>query len=290
MQAASGGGGGYATVQEEGTGLTQRTTLNFIGNGLTATDNAGATRTDVTLADAGASSAGVVTTGAQTLAGVKTFSSKPVFSAGGQNTASSATTTDGDFWNDSTQKTFCAYEAGLRQDLSGVIFTGTADATVGNSTSELSGVPTGVGTLTLPANFWVAGKTARITLVGYQTYSNSTTPTLRVKAKAGSTVVADTTALSLPSATTSATTSPLRTIVDITCRTTGATGTVMAQVQHFFGLVGGTPNSRCIATPNTSATTLNTTASGALDVTFTWGTANAANTLTITNISVEVLK
>jgi len=43
---------GYQTVQEEGVGLTQRDTMNFIGAGITAADNAGQTRTDVTL-DAG---------------------------------------------------------------------------------------------------------------------------------------------------------------------------------------------------------------------------------------------
>jgi hypothetical protein len=46
---ASGGSGGYATVQEDGAALTQRTVLNFIGAGITATDNGGSTRTDVTL-------------------------------------------------------------------------------------------------------------------------------------------------------------------------------------------------------------------------------------------------
>jgi hypothetical protein len=40
------GGGGYATVQENASGLTQRTILNF-NVGLVATDNAGSTRTDV---------------------------------------------------------------------------------------------------------------------------------------------------------------------------------------------------------------------------------------------------
>lgn len=42
----TGGSTGYATVQEGGSGLTQRTILNF-GNGVIATDNAGSTRTDV---------------------------------------------------------------------------------------------------------------------------------------------------------------------------------------------------------------------------------------------------
>ncbi len=44
-----GGGGGYATVQEGGVSLPARTILNF-GAGLTASDNAGSTRTDVVLA------------------------------------------------------------------------------------------------------------------------------------------------------------------------------------------------------------------------------------------------
>jgi hypothetical protein len=43
------GGTGYATVQEEGSNLTQRTIINFIGGGITAADDAGNTRTNVTL-------------------------------------------------------------------------------------------------------------------------------------------------------------------------------------------------------------------------------------------------
>ena len=39
----------YQTIQEEGAGLTQRSTLNFIGGGFTAADNSGSARTDLTL-------------------------------------------------------------------------------------------------------------------------------------------------------------------------------------------------------------------------------------------------
>jgi len=49
FKAATGGGGGYATIQEEGTGLTQRTIMNFIGAGITAADDATNTRTNITL-------------------------------------------------------------------------------------------------------------------------------------------------------------------------------------------------------------------------------------------------
>lgn len=39
----------YGTIQEEGTPLTQRTTLNFIGDNITCADNAGTSTTDCTL-------------------------------------------------------------------------------------------------------------------------------------------------------------------------------------------------------------------------------------------------
>lgn len=39
----------YSTVQEEGTALTQRGTLNFIGTSITCVDNAGSGRTDCTI-------------------------------------------------------------------------------------------------------------------------------------------------------------------------------------------------------------------------------------------------
>ena len=45
----AGVGGGYSTIQEEGSGLTARTTMNFIGSGITAADDAGSSRTNITL-------------------------------------------------------------------------------------------------------------------------------------------------------------------------------------------------------------------------------------------------
>jgi len=56
---AAGGGGGYTTVQDEGTPLTQRTTINFTGAGVTAADSGGITV--VTISGGGAGSATVGT-------------------------------------------------------------------------------------------------------------------------------------------------------------------------------------------------------------------------------------
>jgi hypothetical protein len=47
---ATGAAGGYDTIQEEGTPLTQRTVLNFIGTSFTASDDGANTRTNLTAA------------------------------------------------------------------------------------------------------------------------------------------------------------------------------------------------------------------------------------------------
>lgn len=57
------GASGYTTIQEEGSDLTQRSKLNFIGNAITAADDAGNTRTNVTLAQSPSGSTSVVGTG-----------------------------------------------------------------------------------------------------------------------------------------------------------------------------------------------------------------------------------
>lgn len=50
--AVSSAASAYATIQEEGSNLTQRTILNFVGSAATASDDAGNTRTNVTFATA----------------------------------------------------------------------------------------------------------------------------------------------------------------------------------------------------------------------------------------------
>ncbi|MFQ5778366.1 MAG: hypothetical protein ACE5IP_10210, partial [Terriglobia bacterium] len=54
----TGAGGGYATIQEEGTALTQRNTLNLIGPAVTASDNATSTRSDVIIVASGVGACG----------------------------------------------------------------------------------------------------------------------------------------------------------------------------------------------------------------------------------------
>lgn len=49
ISASGAAGSSYQTVQDEGSNLTQRTTINFIGAGITVADNSGNTSTDVSL-------------------------------------------------------------------------------------------------------------------------------------------------------------------------------------------------------------------------------------------------
>jgi hypothetical protein len=88
-----GGGGTYPTIQEEASNLTVRSTINFIGSGITAADDSGNSRTNVTLHQAGAAQEGTVSTGTQAFGGAKTFNGT-LITAGGRKvtrTASAST-------------------------------------------------------------------------------------------------------------------------------------------------------------------------------------------------------
>lgn len=194
-------------------------------------------------------------------------------------TAGSGGTTDGMSWNDSTQKAHAVYEAGVKQMLVGTLFTQTATGTVANTTSETAISSTGVGSLTLPANFFVAGKTIRVQARGF--HSSVSTPTIQIKVKFGSTVILDTGAIN----TGNGTNDGFLMEGVITCRSTGGSGTVLGQGSyselHTLGVKADMVN--------TTTTTIDTTASQTVSVTVTWGTAASGNTISLTNFTVEVL-
>ena len=186
---------------------------------------------------------------------------------------------NGDTWNDSTQKTFVDYPNGINQYRSGSVFVQTASQTVANTVTETTLTATGVGTLTLPANFFVSGKTIRIKASGV--VSDTGTPTNTVNIKLGGTTVATTGAVAFSGALSN---NAWFIEAEITCRTTGVGGTVF--VQGRFDVEPGNFEGM----PNTTTDTVNTTTTLLIDVTFTWGTASASNTITCTNLTVEVLE
>ena len=73
----------------------------------------------------------------------------------------------------------------------------------------------------------------------------------------------------------------------LTCRTTGASGTVIGQGHFEFD--NSTNSGLFEGMPATGTTTIDTTASQAVSVTVEWGAADAANTISCTNLILEVL-
>lgn len=192
--------------------------------------------------------------------------------------------TDGNVWYDSSQKALQVNANGVTQSFSTALFVATASKTVGNTGTETSAVPTGVGTVTLPANFLVAGKVIRIS--GGGVFSTLITPgTLTVKVKLGSVVVAS---VAITNLLASAANNAFQFAGTMVCRTAGVSGTVMADGQADYD--SGTLVRGFAALNNAGATsTVDTTGALLVDVTVTWGTSNAANTLTTTNCCIEVL-
>lgn len=182
----------------------------------------------------------------------------------------------GAIWTDTARKALMVYQNSIKQVLNGVIFTQTATGTVANSTVEGSVSSSGIGSLSLPVNFFVAGKTIRISGRGF--HSSTATPTLNLKIKFGSTVINTTGTHSMHNTTNAY--FEFDTI--ITCRTTGASGTVFAQGKMF----DGTDN---ISMGNIATTTVNTTIAQAITVTSQWSVGSSANTISMTNLTVEIL-
>lgn len=201
-----------------------------------------------------------------------------------RNSASNnSSPSNGDLWHNGSINAYQTYTAGLAQTVAGTIFTGTADATYGNTSSQGETMPTGVGTTTLPANWWAAGRTIILEASGYYS-TDVVAPTLTALLRMGGTNIANSGAITMPSAITNRAWK-YRGIY--TCRTIGATGTIQCQGDAWFdNALGGFT----LAIPTTTTTVFDTTATIAIPrPRWTWGTADSDNTMTLTNMRVSAL-
>jgi len=214
-------------------------------------------------------------------------------SANGNLTLTSQTTpgslSDGELYY-GTQKTISAYlNGGVKHHLVACIYSSTADATVGNTTTETSLVGTGVGSLTLPANFLIAGKTLRITACGYYSSKASSPGNLQINIKLGSTVVNQLPGSGGSALAGSAASFGWRLSALVTCRSTGASGSVSSGGDMTRLTSSSGANADFGFTKNTGPVTIDTTAGQTLDLTATFNIADVANTITCTNLTVEIL-
>lgn len=178
-----------------------------------------------------------------------------------------------------------AYDADARVPMNYVIphFTQTADVTVANTGSETTLVGTGIGSATLAANRLAAGHTIRVMASGYLSDDAAAAGTLTFRVKVGGSTVVATAAVTLPNGISNG---GWQLVADITCRTAGETGTVIGQ--GHVTLNSDASTGAIYQMVATSTTTVDTTGTLAVSVTAQWGTADTDNTLTCTNLVVDV--
>lgn len=156
-----------------------------------------------------------------------------------------------------------------------LLHTNTTIPTVNNTTTETSLL---TSTFTTPANFFTVGRTLRVQITGIINTAVSA-PTLRIKLKAGSTVLVESTAVTMTSL--GGTARSFTATVAVLCTSVGASGAFDGNGQWMYNTaangVSGIELVNQVATANTT---------GALtwDVTAQWGTANAQNTISITSL------
>ena len=277
--------GALMIVQNQGAGVVTTATAFAIQSGVNSGGGSIGTLIGLDIASQGA---GTTNFSIRTGTGLASFGDQVQFAASTSSLASArmaagtapTSPVEGDIYNDSTQKSLIGFVDGVKQAYTGAIWTQSASVTVANSTSETTLFSaTGVGTKTLPANFAVVGKTVRVRAWGF--YSTTVTPTLRWRVFIGTVAVADTTAKT----TASGVSNQMWFLeCDITVRANGASGNVFAQ-------------GNVLHNGNTAWNMVNTAVSGAIDFTgalavdvkSTWGSLSLSDTITCSNVTIEVL-
>lgn len=162
-------------------------------------------------------------------------------------------------------------------------FAQTAAQTIASSTAETTLFGTGQGTLTLPANTFRVGTTVRISLRAFYSTAGAS-PNITIRAKLGSSNIC---VSGTVGAAINMSNRRIDIVVEITCRTTGATGTVIGEgmATVMTAAAAGVP----FSLDATGTTTLDTTGTLVADVTFQWGTNSASNTITSAIGEVEVI-
>lgn len=164
-----------------------------------------------------------------------------------------------------------------------LLFAQTASVTVTNTASETTLVGAGVGSLSLPANWFAPGRVVRVTTGG--SFGYTSTPTIVLRNYFGSVNCGGTTVMTLAGV-------PTGVIVwnytnTMTCRSIGATGSFVntTRVDWIRDAANGTAQTAGATATNS----VDTTAAMSIDFMAQWGTANAANTITCNVLVVEVL-
>lgn len=259
--------------------------------------------------DAGASSATVISflvyqlagggigdavmAASQTFSGQNNFTSSTsftnvssmVFSGGSQLVLSSQTTptgpNEGQIFSNGDLGTMQSFNQGISGSFPRTLFASTGTYVYTNSTSisTINAVNvggSGFGTQTLPAGFFQPGLTVEVFGMGIA--STTANPTLTTNLLLGTTSMANTTARTMG---TTLANVPFKFDLFMTCQSTGSAGTIIANGEIDVSSSAVPSGWQNLYVATTTAVTLNTTVSNAVNTTFLWGTANISNTIKV---------
>lgn len=155
------------------------------------------------------------------------------------------------------------------------LFAQTANSTpITNTAVETSLINGGVGSLSVPANFFKVGDSFRVVIAGVLNVGNN--QTIRIRIKDGTSILADSGAKTI----TNITGDVFSLNVDFTVRALGGPGIasmVTLGTFHYTKTSNGVTEG--FAFNNINNTTFDTTIANTLDITVQWGAANVANSI-----------
>ncbi len=174
-------------------------------------------------------------------------------------------------WVEDVERLHYLPDTGQDLILSAAIFSKTdADVVVTNTVTETTLFGSGQGSLTLAADALVIGRIIRLRIIGHLE-TDASAGTLNIRFKLGGTEICSTGAVTMTNLMSA---NRWEASVIIGCRTIGGSGSVIASGAFVYD--GGTTHDAA----KTTATTIDTTGTLALDVTAEWGTADPQNVLT----------
>lgn len=172
-----------------------------------------------------------------------------------------------------------AVTGGINKDL----YTQTTNVTVANTTTPTTLLGAGQGSSLLPANYFVAGRTLVLDFAGVRS-SALVAPNITFEIDLGSTTICATATFADVSGLSG---QQVHGHVEITCLTTGGSGTVNAQGWVELNSTGTVAVRAEMVASN--PVTVDTTIAQQIKVLLTWGTASASNTLTNTNAKAQTV-
>ena len=160
----------------------------------------------------------------------------------------------------------------LAVDAPEILHRNIATKNVTNTTTETSLLN---ATFSTPANYFTVGKTLHLVVSGIISTQVSA-PTLRIKLKSGSTVLADSTAITMTALNGSSRSFTAE--ITLVCTSVGASGAFDGNGQFRYNTASNGLSSLEITN---QLATLDTASAQSFDVTATWGTANIQNSISV---------